>query len=137
MEAINMEMRNCKKCGRVFAAGFGEKICLECKEKEDEMFTVVKDYIYDHPHATVKEISQETEVEEETILRYLREGRIEVAEDSLSLLTCEKCGKSIKSGKYCNECAAKLSNALNTALDNARAKNAYTGPIMHTQDLNR
>lgn len=131
-----MEMKNCKKCGRVFAS-MGDKICPECKEKEDEMFTVVKDYIYDHPHATVKEISADTEVEEETILRYLREGRIEVADDSLSLLTCEKCGKSIRTGKYCPECAKKLTNALNTAVAMSKIRDQYTGPIMHTQDLNR
>lgn len=132
-----MEMKNCKNCGKVFAANLGEKICQECQRKEDEMFTVVKEYIYDHPHASVKEISEGTEVDEDTILRYLKEGRIEVAEDSLSTLKCEKCGKAIRSGRYCPECTSKLSNALSTAMALSKMKEVYTGPVMHTQDLNK
>lgn len=131
-----MEMRNCKKCGKVFSS-FGDKICPECKREEDELFTKVKDYIYDHPHASIKEIAEETQVSEDTILRYLREGRIEVADDSLSTLTCEKCGKSIKSGRYCQECSTKLANQMNAAVAMSKARAEYNGPIMHTLDNNK
>lgn len=131
-----MEMKNCKKCGRVFAS-FGDKICPECKAAEDELFVTVKEYIYDHPHASIKEIAEETQVEEDTILRFLREGRIEVADDSLSTLTCEKCGAPVKSGRYCPECAKKLANSMNAAVALSKIKNEYTGPVMHTQDMNK
>ena len=129
-----MEMRNCKKCGKVFAS-IGDKICPDCKREEDELFIKVKEYIYEHPHASIKEIAAETEVDEEIILRYLREGRIEVAEDSVSTLTCEKCGKVIRTGKYCVDCQKKLYNTLNAAMEISKARAIYDGPKMHSEDL--
>lgn len=130
-----MEMRNCKKCGRVFSS-FGDKICPDCKREEDELFTKVKDYIYDHPHASIKEVAEETEVEEEIILRFMREGRIEVADDSLSTLTCEKCGVAIRTGRYCVDCQKKLVGGLSAAMELSK-KSQYTGPVMHTFEENK
>ena len=130
-----MEMRNCKKCGRVFSS-FGDKICPDCKREEDELFTRVKEYIYDHPHASIKEVAEETEVEEDIILRFMREGRIEVADDSLSTLTCEKCGAAIRTGRYCANCQKQLVGGLSAAMELSK-KNQYTGPVMHTFEDNK
>ena len=131
-----MEMRNCKKCGKVFAS-FGDKVCVDCKREEDELFTKVKEYIYDHPRASIKEVSRETEVDEDIILRYMREGRIEVADDSLSTLTCEKCGKIIRTGKYCVDCQKKLYNTLNTAMTMSKMEDKQSGPRMYSENLRK
>lgn len=131
-----MDMRNCKTCGKVFAS-LGERVCPDCKQKEDEMFVVVKEYIYDHPKASITEVSEETGVDESIILRYMREGRIEVAEGSISVLTCEKCGKSISTGKYCPDCQKKLVNQLSQAQAFSRHKDDYNGPKMHSEDLRK
>lgn len=131
-----MEMRNCKKCGKVFTS-LGDKICPDCKRAEDELFTKVKEYIYDHPRASIKEVAEETEVDEEIILRYMREGRIEVADDSLSTLTCEKCGKIIRTGKYCIDCQKKLYNTLNTAVTMSKMESKESGPRMYSENLRK
>ncbi|SCY86939.1 TIGR03826 family flagellar region protein [Alkaliphilus peptidifermentans] len=102
-----MDLRNCSKCGRVFAFK-GSDICSRCATDDEGDFKKVKDYLYDHPGASVKEVSEETEVTEKQILRYLRENRIEIREESNFFLDCERCGKPIRSGRFCEICTVEL-----------------------------
>lgn len=100
-----MELLNCKKCGRTFASEEGQTFCTKCLllNIEDD-FRLVRDYLYDHPGADVTEVSTATGVAKAVILRLLKDERIEVVSDENILLKCEVCGKSIKSGRKCEEC---------------------------------
>jgi len=69
----------------------------------DEMFIKVRDYLYEHPKANVMEASEGTGVEEEVILEFLKQGRLELSEPSLSYV-CERCEKPITTGRYCQDC---------------------------------
>lgn len=102
-----MDLRNCIKCGRVFSYK-GSEACSRCGENEEESFKKVKEYLYDNPGATVQEVSDETEVSEKLILKFLRDNRIEIRDEHNCFLDCERCGVSIKSGRFCDECAAEL-----------------------------
>lgn len=110
-----MDLRNCIKCGRVFAYQ-GFEVCSRCLDDEEADFKKVKEYLYDYPGATVIEVSEETGVSEKKILRYLREGRIEIREEDNLLLDCERCGRAIRSGRFCDECIAKMQKEFTTAL---------------------
>ena len=68
-------LRNCPKCGRVFAY-VGRGICPRCLEQEEEDFKLVRTYIRENPGATIIEVSEATEIDEQTILRFLKEGRL-------------------------------------------------------------
>ncbi len=104
------EIRNCPRCGKIFTS-FGRPICGRCLETEENEFKVVKEYIYDNPGATISEVSQETEVSVEKIMRFLREERLEIkSENSNLLLECERCGRGIKSGRFCDNCKAQINN---------------------------
>lgn len=102
-----MELRNCSKCGRVFAYN-GIDVCSRCISNDEDDFKRVKEYLYDNPGATVSEVSEATRVTEKQILRYLRENRIEIREENNYLLDCERCGKSIRSGRFCDECIVEM-----------------------------
>lgn len=103
-----MELRNCAKCSRLFAYE-GEELCSRCLGPEDDQdFQKVKNYLYDHPGATIIEVSEETGVGERKILRYLRESRIEIREADNMLLDCERCGASIQTGRFCNSCTVEM-----------------------------
>ncbi len=103
------DIRNCKECGRLFQYDGISKLCYRCRKKDDEDFRKVKDYIYEHPKSTIHEVADETEVSRDKILRYLREGRLEIVGDNPGLiLDCEMCGKPIRTGRYCNECATNM-----------------------------
>lgn len=106
------ELRNCPRCGKLFAY-MGRPICNRCVEQEEEEFKVVKEYIYNNPGATVFEVSDVTGVTVEKIMRFLREERLEISsENSNLILECEKCGTPIKTGRYCEQCRADLTNEM-------------------------
>lgn len=127
---------NCEKCGRMFKTIAGIKLCGRCRESDDDMFKVVREYIYDDPGATVSEVSQATEVPEEKILNFLREGRL-VSKGDAMLIDCEKCGKPIASGKYCGSCTQKMSKDLKDAAKKIQAEikpdKHNLGKGMHSQ----
>jgi len=133
-----MEIRNCKKCGKVFTS-YGDKICYECKEKEEELFKIVKQYIYDHPNATIDEISADTEVDKETILRFIKDGRLEIVSGSISTLKCERCGAIITTGRFCNNCKNKLMNNFSKISSSSSQTNGgiSNNQKMHSEDLRK
>lgn len=119
-----MDVRNCRKCGRLFNYVGGPFICPKCKEDLEKKFQEVKLYIREHPGAGIKEVADECEIETNPIYQWLREERLELAEGSMISLSCENCGTSIKSGKYCEKCKRELMVGLNQAI--ARPKEEFT-----------
>ena len=71
-----MDIRNCRRCDRIYQHR-GSKYCPNCMLELDEIFVKVRDYIYDNPNATVLEVSEALDVEENIILEFLKEGRLE------------------------------------------------------------
>jgi flagellar operon protein (TIGR03826 family) len=107
------DVRNCKKCGKIFSYLAGAPICQECKQVDEEDFKKVKDYLYRNPGSNLTQVSIELEISLEKIRRFLKEGRLEIVdEDGNMFLECEACGKSIKSGRYCSECERNLASGL-------------------------
>lgn len=107
------EFMNCKKCGKVFNYIGGTPICSVCKEKDEDTFKKVKEYLYEHTGATLSEVSTALEVSVEKIKSYLKEGRLEiVGNEGNMILECETCGKAIRTGRFCNECSKGLTNDL-------------------------
>jgi predicted amidophosphoribosyltransferase len=50
------------------------------------------------------------------IKRFLREGRLEIANDEGNLvLECENCGRSIKTGRFCPDCERNLASGFKSA----------------------
>ena len=137
---IAVDLRNCKKCGRAFAYK-GIDICNRCATDDEADFKKVKEYLYDHPGATVQEVSEETEVSEKQILRYLRESRIEIREDSNCLLHCERCEKSIRSGRFCDECVAEMKKEFKSVLkpqeETSSKEQTRTGTKMHITSMRK
>lgn len=114
-----MDVRNCKECGRLFNYTSGLPICPTCAKKLEDKFTEVKQYIYDHPGVGIQEVSEENDVSVNTIKKWVREERLTFAEGSAVGIECERCGRTILSGRYCNECKKKVTNQL---------ESVYAGP---------
>jgi len=107
------DVRNCKKCGKIFNYIGGLPICPVCKQKDEEDFKRVKEYLYENPGANITQISTDLDISVETIKRYLKEGRLEIIGDEGNLiLECEMCGKAIKTGRYCELCERELTREL-------------------------
>lgn len=53
-----MNVRNCRKCGRVFNYVVGPVICQQCKEELEKKFQEVKNYVRENPGANIMEASE-------------------------------------------------------------------------------
>ena len=108
-------IKKCRQCKELFSPSRKEKICPKCKQGEHEKFKIVKDYLWEHPGSNVEELHRETGVEKELIRKFVKEGRfVEVKGVSLSV-DCEKCGKSIPSGRFCESCKNNLRKGFESA----------------------
>ena len=52
----------------------------------------------------MNQIAEENDVTIPMIKQWIREERLEFSPDSPVGLECEKCGKQIRTGRYCDEC---------------------------------
>lgn len=133
-----MELKNCKKCGRTFGSVDGEDYCKKCKTVQlDELFKIVRDFLYANPGATVEEVHNKTGIEKKVIIKFLRDERIEIVEDENALLTCQRCGVSIKTGKFCDKCKHEIDRELRSAVHDLQtkthSKREPTGPRYHSK----
>lgn len=110
-----MEVITCKSCGKLFNYLNGPRICQACQKKLEEKFVEVKKYVREHPDVGLNTLSEEMEVSVAQIKRWIREERLTFTADSPVGIPCESCGKSIKTGRYCDACKQKLSNGLKDA----------------------
>jgi flagellar operon protein (TIGR03826 family) len=99
-------LRNCPKCGMIFPYQ-GRNLCKNCLEEEEKEFEKVREYVRKHRGASVIEVSEATEVEEETIVQFLRDGRLESRGLAASIF-CERCGRTISSGRLCEQCVKEV-----------------------------
>ena len=106
-----MEVRNCRSCGRLFNYLGGQSICPSCREEVEKKFQEVKEYIRTNPHANIQEIADDNDTSTSQIRQWIREERLQFADDSPVGIECENCGASIKTGKYCDNCKTSMANA--------------------------
>lgn len=116
-----MNVRNCRKCGKLFNYITGAPICPACREALDAKFKEVKTYIQEHPACGMREVSEECDVEPGQIQQWVREERLEFTSESLMVVNCESCGAPIRSGRYCDKCKSALTNGLRAAMQRPQA----------------
>ena len=101
------KLKNCPECGKLFM-DMGSRICRDCLEREDELMVQVSSFVRDHPHSTIKDIVEGVEgVKERLVRRMIKEGRF--VQDGIDIsYPCEKCGKPILRGRFCDTCDAEI-----------------------------
>ena len=113
------DLRNCRKCGKMFQHVDGIPVCQACKAEDEKDFERVREYLDENPKAPMNDVSSALEISIEKLKRYLKEGRLEVTEgDKSFVLNCESCGASIKKGRLCNGCSTSLSKDFDTTAKN-------------------
>lgn len=119
-----MEVRNCRKCGRIFNYVSGPIVCQNCREATEKKFQEVKEYIRENITATVPQISKECNVETGQIQQWIREERLVFSEESNIGINCEKCGAMIKTGRFCDACKNSMANSLSNSIRTQKAPEA-------------
>jgi len=116
-----MNVRNCRKCGRIFNYIVGPPLCASCKEEAEKTYQTVKKYVQEHKGATIPEVAEECNVDQQQIRQWIREERLEFAEDSMIGIACEVCGATIRTGRFCEPCKAKMTMGLKSAISTPAA----------------
>ncbi|NLY29761.1 MAG: hypothetical protein GX047_03935 [Firmicutes bacterium] len=118
-----MALRNCARCGKLFTAvSSSMKLCIDCEREDQDQFNKVKEYLKEHAAATVIEITKATGVERKQIYEWVKTGRLDIASVVDLGLSCESCGKPIKSGRFCIECAARIESDARKVLADGKPK---------------
>lgn len=107
-----MDVRNCKECGKLFNYLSGPSLCPACMKKLDDKYSIVKEYIYENPGASIQQVSEENDVSVGQLKKWVREERLAFSDDSLVGLECENCGTMIRTGRFCKNCKDKMLNKL-------------------------
>ena len=101
-----MDVRNCKKCGKLFNFT-GEPLCPACAKELESKFFEVRTYIYDNPKASMSTVAEEMDVPIQQIKKWVRQERLAFTKDSGISIECENCGRAILTGRYCSEYKSK------------------------------
>lgn len=107
----------CEACGgKLFYVGSGSYECNSCGLKVYDDFGKVKHYLEEHGPTPAIILSEATGVDLEIIEMFLKQGRVEIPENSPYYISCEKCGCSIRYGRFCPPCVKELSGGIRAML---------------------
>jgi len=104
----DMEVKNCKGCGRLFNYLQGPPLCPACTADLENKFQQVKDYLRENPKAQLNQIAEDNDVSVKQIRQWVREERLTFTEESQITLDCENCGAPILTGRFCDRCRANF-----------------------------
>lgn len=113
-----MPLANCEECGKLYQQ-FRSKRCPECKKAREKEVDDVKRFLRRNPGAAITEVSEGTDIEEEKILDFIREGDIELVKPPVDMqFNCEVCGSVIPAGRKCQSCQDKFVTQFKKAAGN-------------------
>lgn len=103
------ELANCSRCNEVFVKSV-RPICRDCFEEEEEAFKLVYRFLSKQKNrsASLVEIVEATEVEEDLIVKFIKENRLQTSQFPNLGYPCKKCKEPIVSGRLCVNCSNEL-----------------------------
>ena len=103
---IDLATQKCSRChGALEQVAEGVYRCKLCHTEVLDDYGRVTRFLGDRTDIPVKEISKGTGVPESIILDFIDAGRIE---DPEGKEICQRCGRKIREGRYCQECRRKI-----------------------------
>lgn len=107
-------LANCPRCGKIFVKAL-RPVCEQCAKEYEKMFEKVYQYIRKRENrmASLQEVVEATEVSEEYIFQFIREGRLKLNQFPNLAVPCESCGKMTRSGRLCSSCKDGINRDLN------------------------
>lgn len=108
------ELTNCPNCNEIFVKSQFRDICQNCWKEEERAYEKVYQFIRKRENraATMVQVVEETEVEEEVILKFIKTGRLKLTQFPNLGYPCDKCGAIIREGKICDKCIETLRKEL-------------------------
>lgn len=109
------ELANCPKCNRLFVQTQLRTVCDKCFKEEEKAYETVYQFLRkrENRKAELDVVVEATGVSKELILKFIRQGRIMLSNFPNLGYPCEKCGKSIREERLCNDCKNDIHKQLN------------------------
>ena len=107
----------CDACGgKLKYIGGGQYECVHCKETCFDDFGKVRQFLYENGPSPAPVVVAATGVNSNIVIELLKQGRIELVNDSRFFLSCERCGCAIRYGRICPDCAKKDADKISEEL---------------------
>lgn len=114
-----MNLDNCPRCGRLFVKNL-MGLCQPCIKDLEHEYEICVNYLRENKGTNIQELSDATGISIKEITRFIREGRISIANAPNMMYPCEVCGTLIRDGHMCDSCRSRLRKDLsNAAKENA------------------
>lgn len=120
---MGMNLGNCPRCGRLFAKNFKD-ICPSCIKEIEKEYELCVEFLREEKMATIQEVHEATGVSIRQITKFIKEGRISVANNPNMMYPCEVCGVLIREGNMCDSCRARLTRDFTAAAKEESQKQA-------------
>ncbi|NUU60917.1 TIGR03826 family flagellar region protein [Paenibacillus agri] len=124
-----MNLDNCPRCGRLYVKNLME-LCQPCIKELEHEYEICVNYLRENRGTNIQELSDATEISIKEITRFIREGRISIANAPNMTYPCEVCGTLIREGHMCDSCR----NRLRKDLSNAAKESAAADASRHTHE---
>lgn len=105
---MSLNIKNCPQCGRVFAVGIHD-LCPACTKALEQQYELCATYLRDNRGATIGQLSEATGVSINQITKFIREGRISLADLPNMGYPCDVCQTNIREGVMCDSCRKRFS----------------------------
>lgn len=105
-----MDVKVCTECKKLFNYIYGKQLCPICRQKLEDKFQEVKNYLIDNKNAKFQDIVKDCDVSNKQLNQWIREERLEIIPGYINY--CSKCGAEITTGKLCIICKNTLLNTL-------------------------
>ena len=105
-----MDLSNCPECGEIYIKSKFRDVCEKCWREEEAAYDTVYKYMRKRENraATMLQVVEATGVSEALILKFIKNGKLQIAQFPNLGYPCDKCGKIIRTGKLCESCASEI-----------------------------
>jgi len=105
-----VDLSNCPECGEIYIKSKFRDVCEKCWKAEEAAYDTVYKFMRKRENraATMLQVVEATGVSEALILKFIKNGKLQITQFPNLGYPCDKCGKIIRTGKLCEGCASEI-----------------------------
>lgn len=116
-----LNISNCPQCGRVFSIGIRD-VCPACAKEIDEQYESCVAFLREERGASIYELHEATGVSISRITKFIREGRISLADAPNLGYPCDVCSTMIREGAMCDKCRRRFTEGIHQLNEDERRR---------------
>jgi flagellar operon protein (TIGR03826 family) len=132
-----MNLENCPNCGSLFVKNKLRDICENCYREEEKDFEKVYNFLRKRKNrmATITQIVEATGVKESLLIKFIKSGRLQLAQFPNLGYPCDRCGTLIREGRLCVNCSTDWNKQLEMLQkEEEMKKRRHVGSVYYTKE---